>query len=454
MEQDRNDTDGRDETPAEPASELTELIAEGDTELWYAEGRDGKWRFPLLVNWGRARDGQVYASVEPALTPYSKQGLYLKALFEPHNLIERDNHWMLRAEAIPSLLKKAPGIHPEFYYKWESDDKRKAPPPEPIPPMKVRKGARQPWQGKRFGGDREYVSFIAEAAGVPTSVVKVVLDGLSRAAVDILVDKRGVLDLGFVKLVALPYRANWKEIVAFKLRKSKKTGAVREGAKEALAGAEIPEMLCSPQNIGMKRRQECQLGQMDYTIEAIPMKPFESALRKREAMKTASGKSAYVRFFETTVEKLYDEILEILQAYLTKTHYPFAKVCESGKSGSLRFVATSGLSKAFGVNLRGIPVHIVAGRTGFSALAEQSNFQLVSAAAAEMQGVPAGLPAPVHLRQPEDRRDVAQLGDGQGGGGGLLVQNAIEGAFAGEPVFPRIKTGAGNASRMDGQGNQ
>lgn len=453
MEMDRNATDRLSGSPDSGLTELTELLSEGDTELWYAEGRDASWSFPLWVKWGRAKDGKLYALIEPALVPYSKQGLYLKALFESHNLIERDNLWMVKAEVVPALLKKAPGVTPRFYYKWESDDHRKAPPPGPIPPMKVRHNARQPWQGKRFGGDKEYVSLIAEAAGVSTSVVKVVLDGLSRAAVEILVDRRGVLDLGFVKLVALPYRANWKEIAAFKLRKSKKTEVLREGTREALAEAEIPEMLCSPHNIGMRRRSESELGHLDYTVEAIPMKSFETALRKRESQKTASGRTAYVRFFETTVEKLYDEILEILQTYLKKTHYPFAKVCESGSSGSLRFVASVGASKAFGVNLRGIPVHIVAGRTGFSATAGEGQFRLVSAAAAEVQEVPAVLPAATQLRQCAERGAVEELGDRERGDGGLPLPNVTEGATAGQPVLPRVEAG-GESSGLDGKGNQ
>lgn len=251
METDRNDTDS--------SSGLTELISEGDTELWYAEGSDGSWSFPLWVKWGRSRQGALYALIEPALTPYYKQGLYLKALFEAHNLIERDNRWVVKAEVVPAILKKAPGVNPRFYYKWKIKGEET---PEAVERVRPRMNQRAPWQDTEVKHERQYVSLIAEAAGVSTSVVKVVLDGLNKAAVNILVDRRGVLDLGFAKLVALPYRANWKEIVAFKLKKSKKTELLslpKKEMKEALVAAEIPEMLCSPQNVAMKRRKDSEL---------------------------------------------------------------------------------------------------------------------------------------------------------------------------------------------------
>lgn len=455
-EADRNDTDG------ERGTELVELIAEGDRELWCAEGSDGSWRFPLWIDWRRnLKEGRLYASVLPCLVPYFKQGLFLKALFEAHNLIERDNHWLIRAEMVPALLKKAPGITPSKYYKWPNKEGL-----EPIEPVRFRwvnketQGKEPAWLWR--GRDRAVVGLTARAAGVSTSVVKVVLDGLNRAAPDILIEQREPIDLGFVKILALPYRGNWKEIVAFKLRKSKRAEllvGLGKFDKDALAAAGIPEMLCSPHNIGIKRRKDSEMGHIDYTLEALASKSFEKELMKRQVRKASRGRSAYVWHFEKTIETLYDDILEILRAYLRKTAHPFARVYESGRTGSLRFVATLGHKvRAFNAALRRLPVHIVASRSGFSALAEGSDFRLVSTAAAEVPEVPvvsqgAERPAINDVWERQQQRDLQAVIGRPSGDIGLPVPDAGQGIAAGGPVLPESTVETGDASGVDREGD-
>jgi hypothetical protein len=443
MEPDRKNTESQEDS-------LTELRGYGDRELWYAEGRDGSWKFPLWVEWREnVKTGQHYAFIVPCLCPYYKQGLILKALFELHDVIDKPNKWLIRKEMVEALLKKAPGVTPKCYYFWEGAEAK----PLEFTRMTMPE-AKQPKRFRSALGDSKLVKTIAKECGLQSSVVTIVLDGLRMAAVELLIEEQAPIDLGFCKLVAVPFRANWKEIVCCKMRRYGLLKTLKAG-KEAATAAGMPEKLCSPHNIGFRGSRGGACSRMDYSIEVIPSKEFESAVTERESRIRLVGRTSYVRKYEQTVEALYDDILEILKAYLQKVNLPFARVSESKQSGGLRFVPTRGVhARAHGVNLRYIPVHIIPPVRGFSALAEANVKGRLHLPAAEVQKVPVVLPAPKDVRQCEERGGVAELGDGGNGDGWVHVPHACASLALWEPVFPCVEAGTGQPSGVDAEGDR
>ncbi len=441
----RNGTD--DDWPS-----MTELHAEGDRELWYADGNEGQptaWRFPLWVFWRRHPAGARYALVCPAVAPYSKQQLHLQAIFEVHTFLPRTDRWLIRAEFVEALLKKAPGVHPRKYYIW-GDVKAE---PIEIPPTLLPDVKQPEHLGKKFGHERKLVSRIAEARGIPTTVVKTVLDGLNEVAAEHMIQEGKPIDLGFVKLVAVPFRANWKEIICYRLGKLRLTKHLVAGDKEKLRDG-FPEMLCSPLNIALRRAPRGDTKRIDHTIEALPSKEFEKRVNAIEYSRKAPGGMNYVRIFEKRVEQLYDQIIEILQAYLKKVDLPFARVRESGSTGIFGFVETLGHhARAHGANFRRLPVHIIPPRTGFTAHADQSDLCLLRPPSPEMSKLP-------DLQQEEnDVRDgaepgvVEELDDRPGGSGGVLVLDAGQGKAAGQPLLSNGEVGDGQPSWVDIKGD-
>lgn len=447
MEPDRTNT----ESLPDYQDSLTELHGYGDRELWYAEGRDGSWKFPLWVQWREnAQTGQHYAFIVVALCPYYKQGLILKALFELHDIIDKPNKWLIRKEMVEALLKKAPGITPQNYYLWSGEEAK----PMEFTRMTMPEVKQPDWLRTKFGRDSMLVKMVADECGLQTSVVKIVLDGLSRAAVELMIGRRTPVDLGFCKLVAVPFRANWKEIVCYKLRKLGLLKALGEESAEAIKELKIPETLCSAQNIAVRRGTFRDSRRIDFTIEAVPSKEFEKAVSKRECKRSALGRTSYVASYEKAVEGLYDEILDILRSYLKKVHLPFARISESRNTGGLRFIETVGVrARAHGVNLRNLPVHIIPPVHGFSALAEESDRRLVYIPAAEVPEVPVLSQGAENLRQPEERRGVEELGDGENRDGGVSLLDASESLALWEPVFSGPEVGTGEASGVDGKRN-
>jgi hypothetical protein len=454
MDQYRNDTDVSGE-----ASEatMTTLAAIGDRELWYAEGgevdenNEPAWRFPIYVDWKQSTaDGKKYASLYPAVCPHYKASLILKELFQLHDRIEKENHWLIPAGMVEALLKKAPGITPERYYRWNGKQETA---------MRFTKetmpGNEQPKFLRVGPYDRRVVSEVAKESGLQSSVVKIVLDGLSKAAARLLIQEHAPIDLGFVKLVAVPFRANWKEIVCFKLRKLGLLKQLKEeideqaGARSTCADTDnlgLPEIFSSPHNVAIcrvKTKKGCwPLSRVDYSIEAIPSAAFEKQVGEIETRHRSAGHTSYVARYEQTVEKLYENILEILQAYRKKIGLPFARICESRASGGLRFVATLGIkARAHGHNLRDLPLHIVPPARGFSAIAEQSEPELVRAPLIEMPKVPAFSQAVDDLRQRIERRGMEELGNGEGGAGWVSLCDVDKIEAAGKSMLPCPETG-------------
>jgi len=442
------------ENDSKITDEMTTLGGVGDRELWYAEGEPDKegaaqWRFPLFVDWKVAIEtGVEYASIFPAVCPHYKANLLLKALFEVHDFVSRENQWLVKKAVVPALLKKAPGISPGRYYRWDGKEQKAS--------GLTRETVPAPQQGRRDepfhigGGDRPLIQQIAAEAGVQTSIVKIVLAGLSKVAADYLVSQHRVMDLGFIRIIAVPFRANWKEIVCFKLRKLGLLKYLKEDERGNAAcngnNAGLPETLCSPHNVGIvresKRKGYQTLSRVDYSLEVITSKTFEKEATKLETRERSAGQTAYVRHYEKTVERLYENILEILRAYRKKTGLPFARICESSGTGGLRFMETVGIkARAHGRNLRDLPVHIVPPAHGFSARAEESEPLLVHSPAVEVPKLPAFSSSTDDVWQCPKPGSLEEFLDGGDGAGGVSMRHDPEGQNPGSGLLPLREAG-------------
>jgi hypothetical protein len=458
MEKDRNDTD---------ENAIVSLSGFGDRELWYAEGGSDErgeptWKFPIFVDWKEsAANGAKYACLFPAVCPHYAASVVLKAFFELHDKLNRDNQWLIRADMVPALLKKAPGITPERYYRWAGKNER------PISYSRTTMPGMNsitPFTAIGGSGARALIQQVADAAGVQNSVVKIVLNGLNKVAADFLIAQHCVMDLGFAKLIAVPFRANWKEIVCFKLRKlglmkhlkEEDNKAADEGNNGDRTG--LPETLCSPHNVAIRREYVAKMGyrtlsRVDYSIEVITSKAFEKEATRLETRHRSSGHTAYVGYYEKTVERLYENILEILRAYRKKIGYPFARIREGSRTGGLRFVETVGTkARAHGRNLRDLPVHIVPPAHGFSAIAEESQQELVCEAAPEVPKLPNFSQALDDVRQRKEPRSLEEFLNGAGGDGGLPLCHVDQIENSRQPMLLEPAAG-GEPSRLDQKGD-
>jgi hypothetical protein len=406
------------------------LFYYGDTELWFASGNG--WSLPLHLRWmhDKAND-KHYGLITPACGLYYSQAVTLKVLLDVHDIQCKDGSWLVPRKMVEALLHKAPGITDSAYYQW---------PDEQMPLLPLQKEVKINDQPAKPTVDDliqdPFVSHICKATGIQSSVVKVVLKTIAIEAPKWMLEKRRAVDLGFCRLIAAPFRSNWKEIVAFKYRKWRLIGLLNLHQKvkhQALEDAGLPEALCSVHNIGLLKKGDNH--RIDYTIEAIPSKEFNKQCESIELARMSTGTTSYVTSFETTVESLYHHLVDALHCYLKKAREPFARVCERSNSGQLYLVPAQGHTvKVRGVGLNNLPTHIVSPDTNFSIKGGQSEQLLIQAQAALLPKMSNLLQAADDLREPEEQGNLDE--QGQAGAGGLPMPDAGQSPASGKPMFP------------------
>lgn len=414
------------------AQETVSLKPTGDVELWFAQADDCTWRLPLHVEWKEdQRTGKKYGLVLPGVCFYHVQNLAIQSVLGPHSLEQWPSKWLLPQNVLEAVLHKAPGIHATFYYLWPNGTH--PPLPSPHHPLNLpTPAAPVPRRSEQY---RSFAEFVAKERGLPADVVLVVLTAVAQVGARWLLDRQSI-DLGFVKLVALPFRVNWKEIISFKCRPWKLSnimGRRKADRRVILDQLGFPGIACSPHNIGLPNRPGAFLRRLDYTIEAIPHQSFEAAVEVAEKERMRLGRTGYVAQYEDAVEKLYDNIIDSLAHYTRKVHSAWATVREVRCSGVLSFLPVSRHAvKVRGVPLSKLPVHLCPPDSDFSVLAEKkgaSDPGLVQAQDAEVLKMSALPPADDDVRE---RPGYTDLDESRSiGAVGLPVLDAGEGTGSG-----------------------
>lgn len=385
------------------------LLPYGDRELFFAQGQGGSWSLPLYVDWKHDKtNDKHYALVMPAVGLYISQALALVAMLQVYDIQGRRDRWIVPRKIAESLLQKAPGITPLRYYKW---------PEENCPPLPAFKETTLlsdvPKLETGRVGNEAFVSHIASVWNIQSSVVKVVLKAISEEAPKWMLQNRQALELGFCSLIAVPFRPNWKEIVAFKFRKWKLMSIFngpQKDQRQLLEDAGMPAAMCSLHNISLDHGK----GYVNYTLEAIPTKKFDKAVRLVEGRRMACGRTSYVAQYERTVEKIYHHLLNALETYMRQTSTPFARLSESCNESVLRFLpATGKSSKVRGVDVRHLPVSIIPPDSPFSVSAESGDPNLVCSTPPPMQDMPALSQGTDDVREREEQGNVDEPADGK-----------------------------------------
>jgi hypothetical protein len=397
----------------------------GDRELYFAKAMDGSWSLPMYVEWKHDKEhDKHYAMVMPAVSLYTNQSLMMQALLQVHDIIEEKTRWLIPRNICEAVLHKAPGITPTFYYKWPDGSQ------PPLPPAwNETKG----WKYPDFNKDEDrvlnaqpFIKHLAKTINIPSSIINVVFKAICQEAPQWMLDSKQPLELGFCQLVALPFRANWKEIIAFKckswkLRKLFSETKLDHEIHEKLADLKMPSVMCSPQNIGLSK------GRLQHTLEVIPTKRFEEAVHRSESQRLSCGWNSYVAHYEESVERYYHLMVRALGNYIKKAAAPFARVQSGSVSGVIRFLPVGGKQALIhGVVVKDIPCHIIPPDSNFSVTSEeQCDPHLVQIQAKEVLCLP-GVPSPnenMRLRIEQGAVDE----QGHPGTNGLSVLDADQG---------------------------
>lgn len=410
-------------------NETVVLKPVGDVELWYAEPADRAWRLPLHVEWKRDdSDGALYGLIIPGTCFYHVQVLQMEAIIGAYSLEDRSDRWLVPRAHIEELLHKAPGIHAEFYYQWPE----KGHPPIPSQHGQSVEVRNRTVRSKRFDS---FTHFISATHNLPPDVVGVVLSAIAQSGTEWLVWHRQPIDLGFVRLMAFPFRANWKEIVLFKKKSADIIKALlspRLIRSQRLTSMRFAATLCSPHNVAL--RGGAEYSRIDYSIEAMTTPGFDRNVESIEGDRIRQGN--YAGQYSKAVEKIYDSIVDCLVLYAKKTQSAWAKLHQSSSGCGTSLFPTR--AREFNdVPLSDLPVDIIPAGNDFSVFAEREGKGHLAALSAppppRLLALPSILPAADDVRTCGGNGDMVE--PRPGGTAGLSVLDASQGIASGKPVL-------------------
>jgi hypothetical protein len=175
------------------------------------------------------------------------------------------------------------------------------------------------------GGSSDFVNYVAQRVGGKANVFQTVWAAMMQEAPAYLLDEKKPIKLGFGELYALPYRANWREIMQARFPRlaaslSKTPSALREpfliniGWDAELFNSDLVEM-----KDGDKQHGWC-------VIFAPNEQWFKIVRAYEKNQRTSLGARKYATRFTKLIRRFTKRILKYFLNHVTQTTIPAAAV--------------------------------------------------------------------------------------------------------------------------------
>lgn len=407
------------------------LNAIGDKELHVAKiklGGGEEGIIPLFVQLYRA-EKQEFAKVAPAIGLYAEQATRLEYHFSVHNEWKRKDCFLVQRRHLGHLTERVNGLTPAYYYRW---------PGKELPLQTNEKLRVNGEEVAPIPDDAEdFIEFVHKKRGIDRNVLRLAWAAVSKEAVPWMLKKKKSINLGFVELHAVPYRANWKEILLARFPNALywfKSNVNKEGAfKDRLAEAEFHHELTNISLMAIHGRDHF----IHWTMEAVPSKQWEDDVAEFEMLKKSGGNTAYVRYHEKAITDLVPKVLEIFTSYIRACARSFPVIKSGSHDGSQKLCPYRGATKSLPAFGRTIPVRVVL-PDGPPKLGEASQFALVQPKTINgMQRLPRISEGNLTVLGPAP--DMAEQANGQAGSNGLRVHDVDQGQDSGQRLLAEPK---------------
>lgn len=387
---------------------------------------EGEAVIPVFVVFYRA-EKKEFAKIAPAIGLYPEQATRLEYHFVTVNEWKRRDIFLIQRKHLSKLTETVSGITPAYYYRWPGKD-------FPMPSadkLKVNGEEIQP-----IPDDAEdFLDYVHKKRGIDRNVLRLAWTAVSKEAASWLLKRKKPINLGFVNIFAVPYRANWKEILLARFPNALwwfRHNVNKEGVfHDQLAQADFEHKLADLTLMAIHNRDHY----IHWTMEAVPSKDWEEDVAELERERKSGGNTAYVRHHEKTLADLLPRTLEVFTRYVEKTCRPFPQICNGSVDGSKKFIPYRGKTDNIPQFGKSIRVSIVT-NDGPAKLGSSREFQPIQPAVVPgMQRLPRLLPATNDVREPVERREVDKPANGPVGAGWLHVSPTAEAPDTGESML-------------------
>jgi hypothetical protein len=282
-----------------------------DMELWMV--KDSQRQIPVYVTPGKTNhDDREAWLITPACPLEHDQVEWLAYHLDAITPFKVDDGWVARPSRANLVLIKASGITPLRYLIW-GDSK----PPDFETLNQKRKDP-------KISSFDAFVDYVANQVGYGNAhEVKLVWYNCCQCAVNWMVVERKPLDLLFAQIHALPYRANWQQIMTAKFLHFGPLGRLSdEKLKAELMMTNFPQQLERPEMVSMR-----ESGIFDWTLCVKTTDQFHQHLRQYERKQLdALGQHGYYERWLRIVRNSYESILWIFRSFFMQSSWPMGVV--------------------------------------------------------------------------------------------------------------------------------
>ena len=294
------------------------VFLRGDQMLRVVEVREGCLVPVLAVKGHLSNDPTVYYAITSGVVLSLDKWREFKVVMGRMSSHRVDSgSWLLNAEAFRGLTK-VDGITPERHFRWDGEDQFEE------------EELEKPVRG---GGvsDPFLVELHREANVCSLEEMALIWVAFKQVALTWILGKDKILDLGFCKLGAVPYRPQWKETLA------KKWPRIRAAA------ATEPEFLRSGVADDLLSRELLAMSKQDQTImphlECVSTESWEKASRGVEQTRLQRyNRVGYAENVVRRIQRLRDFARESIRSWAVRASSPFAYISKVGCKDGFRIL--------------------------------------------------------------------------------------------------------------------
>lgn len=311
-------------TPQNSTKGMTVKLC-GDRQLWTIQGTtidEEPWAIPIYADPFQG-GGERYWRIEPAISVTASMWNALEGRVKPYRVNVAADSCILAEESLKAIGCKCDGITPGYYLQWGAEH---AASPK-VDSERV--------DSKDPGGPEaeRFLHYLVQRTGVSTLPhLKVIWRAICQEGLIWMAEEHKPLHLGFVRLVPLPYRRNWKE-VAFALHPRavvhiNQLKNNRPKMEDQLDRCGFTADLVNSMLTALDRK----IPHIHWTIEVAPQPAWLQAseeVERKRCLHTPPTK--YTEYVRQNIARRIPEILQILVQYVRDTLLPAGSV-DSGRT--------------------------------------------------------------------------------------------------------------------------
>lgn len=299
----------------------TTFTPSGDKQLWRYELRE--WTIPVYATPGLIGEAKHW-HVVPALPLNHGSRMWLEAIVEPLSIQKAEGAWVVPDDKFCAV--KCEGVTPEFYVEHRKVDDGNG----RIYEVQLKGSLRSEGVSDDFIEELYQRTRVADL-----KTLRILFHAICQEMPRWLLATGKPLDLGWVKLWAFPYRANWKQIL---LRKFESILTVFKTPS--------PQLDYDLNHLGFHRALRCtdlmaikrQGGAMHYTmrwtVEADLQKPWWKYVDQHEDdIYASAGKRGYLQRASFLFNRLAIDSIWVFKRWVEQTTSACGTVCKHGLDG-------------------------------------------------------------------------------------------------------------------------